>query len=258
MTLRAKRLSWCEKKNFKSPKPTDLSEFSQPSCMGHIQILSHPPHANQADGTATHRPFSPLPPAAPQFSFPLPIVEQHHGKLSRSWRRGGQGRVGDMINSNLLSLWPWVTSKKLPSASGPPVLLEKLFSASLVKVVLYELATSWSWCVLLQVIVWKVCFPSKLLRSGDVSNEMARKRKKVKISELCKPRISMKDGFSPINEERDKNSKTWGKNLLAGSVALCVQLLGKSQAEHMGQDPISCSRPDRLLGESSCSDNVLV
>lgn len=49
-----------------------------------------------------------------------------------------------MINSNLLSLWPWVTSKKLPSASGPPVLLEKLFSASLVKVVLYELATSWS------------------------------------------------------------------------------------------------------------------
>lgn len=69
------------------------------------------------------------------------------------------------------------------------------------------------------------------------------------------PRIGMKDTFRHKRGERLRIAKL-GKNLPAGSVALYLQLQEKSQAEHMGQDPISCSRPDRLLGESGCSDNV--
>lgn len=83
MTHRAKQFSWCGKKKEKRLKSTDSSEFNQPSCMGHIRILCHLPHANQAGGTASHLPFSPLLPAAPQMPFPVPITEQH-GELSCS------------------------------------------------------------------------------------------------------------------------------------------------------------------------------
>lgn len=68
------------------------------------------------------------------------------------------------------------------------------------------------------------------------------------------PKTRIKD-ISLIDEEREKSSKTSEKICL---LAAPCSVAGKSQAEHMGQDPISCSRPDRLLGESSCSDNVLI
>lgn len=141
--------------------------------MGCLQILSHPPHANQADGMGSHCPFSPPPPLSPCVPFPVPILEQQ-GELSLFWWRGGQGRVGDITDT--FCLWPWSRCKTLLSPALPS-LLKKLFSASLAILASGgELTAGSEWTRYILVmhpgsfVVWKVGFSSKLLQSGNVSS----------------------------------------------------------------------------------------
>jgi len=59
-----------------------------------------------------------------------------------------------MVSSDLLSPWPWGTCKKLPSAAWSS-LLEKLFSASLVKLVLGgDLAAGSEWTRFILVMIY--------------------------------------------------------------------------------------------------------
>lgn len=63
--------------------------------MGQIQILRRPCHANQADGMASHYPFSPPPSLSPCTPFPVPVLKQ--GELSLFGWRGGERKLGGII-----------------------------------------------------------------------------------------------------------------------------------------------------------------
>lgn len=209
---------------------------------------------------ASHCPFSPPPPPSPYVPFPVPILDQQ-GELSLFWWRGGRGRVGGTISSDTFCLWPWSRCKTLLSSAWP-WLLEKLFPASLVELVLGgELTAGSEWTryilvIIVPAVLWKAGFSSKLLQEWKCFKWKGQQVNKAKLSELCKPLLgSAWKILFPINEERDKNSKTWGKFCLLASLFSVFCCWKKSQAEHMRQDPISCSRPDRLLG---CSDNLLI
>lgn len=172
ITHRANQFSWCE-----NTQENLLPQPAKPH--GCLQILSHPAHANQADGVASHCPFSPPSPLSPYVPFAVLILEQQRELSLFGWR-GGQGRVGDIISSEI-SVSPWSRCKMLQPSAGPHLLLKKLFSACLVKLEFgEELRAGSEWARMhpghdVSAVVWKVGFSSKLLQSGDVSNERVSK-----------------------------------------------------------------------------------